>query len=309
MVEIMELYRKYRPRRFKDVIGQSEAISVLQSKIDKDDVPHALLFSGPSGVGKTTVARILRRKLKCSERDFYEMNAADKNGVGDIRVIRQRMWQSPGPNSECKIYLFDEAHRLTPEAQTALLKMLEDYPDKVYFILCTTEPSKIKETVQTRCTHIKFKPVKPKDMFNLIRKIAGEEGFAINKDVTDKIVEVADGSPRKALVITNQVKDIKDADEQLAIIEKEILKVQGFQIAQALIYNKPWKIIAKMCQEVEEEPEAVRRIILGYARKVLLGGGKFSKRAYLVIESFAENWYDSGLAGLARSAFEVCNTK
>jgi DNA polymerase III delta prime subunit len=214
---------------------------------------------------------------------------------------------------KCKIYLLDEAQRLTGDAQGALLKMLEDPPYFVYFILCTTDPQKLRKEIHTRSTHIKFREVRPKDMHSLLlvtmQKIHNsKEGDRYLSDVVyDKIVDAAEGSPRKALVLLGQIIDIKDEEDQLEAIEKSSLKAQGFQIAQSLIYGKPWKEIAKMINDVDEEPETIRRIILGYAVKVLTGGGKFASRAYVVIEACRDTWYDCGKAGLAASCFDVCH--
>jgi DNA polymerase III gamma/tau subunit len=304
----MELYKKLRPKRFKDMVGQEDAVRVLQSLLNKG-FPHFVLFSGPSGVGKTTAARILRRKLGCSQRDFHEINAADANGVGDVRKIKARMTQSPGPDSKCKIYLMDEAERLTGDAQGALLKMLEDTPDHVFFIMCTTNPGKLRKEIHNRGSHIHFKAVSRNDMKKIITKAVQGEDTSLSKKVLDKIIEIADGSPRKALVLLDQVIGLHGWEGQLNALESSDIAAQGFNIAQALIYRKPWSDVAKMIKTVEEEPETVRRIILGYATTVILGGSKFAPRAYLIIESFRDNFYDSGKAGLAASCFDVVHTK
>ena len=139
--EATELYRKYRPTSFKQVVGQEEAIRTLTELGKRKAIPHAILFTGPSGVGKTTLARILQRKLKCVGNDFVEMNAANDRGVGIIRSIQNKVGLAPMLGS-CRIWLMDEAHQLTSDAQSAFLKLLEDTPSHVYFMLATTDPQK-----------------------------------------------------------------------------------------------------------------------------------------------------------------------
>lgn len=304
----MGLYHKYRPKRLDELVGQDDALKVVRSLL-KSAWPHFSLFTGPSGVGKTTVARIIRRKLECSKNDFYEINAADANGINDIRKIKARLGQSPGPNSKCKVYLLDECQRLTPDAQGALLKTLEDTPKHVYFIFCTTDPQKILAALKTRAYQIPFKPVRSSAVKGLLRHVVKKEDISTDDDVLDKIVDIADGSPRKALVLLEQIGGLRKK-EQLNALEKSDLAAQGFNIAQALIYRKPWGELVDMLEKVEEEPETVRRIILSYASKVMIGKDqRFAQRAYLVAEAFRDNFYDSGKAGLIVACWDVSHQK
>jgi DNA polymerase-3 subunit gamma/tau len=141
-MESPELYLKHRPSLFKQVIGQDDAVNVLQQLLKGDRFPHALLLSGPSGCGKTTLARICRDKLECTGADFQELNGADTRGIDTIREIRSHLNLRP-MHGKCRIWYIDEAHKLSNDAQNALLKMLEDTPTTAYFMLATTEPNKL----------------------------------------------------------------------------------------------------------------------------------------------------------------------
>jgi len=144
-VDAVELYRKYRPTKFSQVLGQREAIATLANMGKRRAVPHCLLFTGPSGVGKTTLIRILREKLGCKEHDYVEINAAEARGIDTIRDIQRRLTLSP-LSGRCRVWAIDECHRLTTDAQSALLKILEDTPPTAYFMLATTEPNKLLTT-------------------------------------------------------------------------------------------------------------------------------------------------------------------
>ncbi len=301
-----ELYKKYRPKKFKNIIGQPGAIKVLQTFIKKNKVPHSLLFSGPSGCGKTTIARILRKELKCGKHDFVEINGSDKNGVDDMRRIRTQLNKSP-ISGKCKIWLIDEAHKISTAAQDMMLKMLEDTPKHIYFFLATTDPQKLKRTIKTRCTEIAVKSLTRKYLIALIAYIIAKEKSKIPAEVIDKIIEVSEGSARKALVLLNQIYLLGDEDDMLASIEETTVEKISEFIGKLLINPKTsWFEIAKVLKDnKEQEPESIRWGVLGYAKTCLLSGSKISARAYIIIDAFRDHFYDSKHAGLAAAAYEV----
>ena len=302
----MELYRKYRPKKLDELVGQNSIVKMLQSMIDKNRIPHAILLTGQSGCGKTTIARILRKELKCGKHDFNELNCADNRGIEDIRKIRRRMKQV-AISGKCRIWLIDEAHKLTNDAQNALLKMLEDTPSHIYFMLATTDPQKLTRTIRTRCTEIAVKPLSATDMNKLLLSICKLEKEKTSKKVLAKIIEVSEGSARKALVLLNQVIELDDEDESLDAIKASTAEVAGIMIARALFntYTK-WPAMAQILKDTaKEEPEGLRWMILGYAKTILLSGSKLSNRAYLVIEAFREHFYDSKHAGLTAACYEI----
>ncbi len=311
MADEVELYKQYRPTTFKQVLGQPEAVKILEDLVKRKKVPHALLLTGGSGVGKTTIARILQDKLDCSDSDFFELNAADTKGIDTIRDIRQSMGYTPMQGSS-RIWYVDECAKLTSDAQTCLLKMLEDTPSHVYFILSTTDPQKVIKTIHTRCTEIKLSSLTPKDIEDLLVSVSTKEKTKVPQEVIDRIVEVAEGSARKALVILHQVIGLKTEQEQLDAVQNSESRQQAIEIARALLNPATrWPAMAKILKEVDtSDPEGIRYLVLAYASNVMLGGGgNLLDRAYLIICAFEGNFYDSKKAGLVRACWEVIGKK
>ncbi len=308
-----ELYKKYRPHKLDDVAGQEQAVSVIKGLLARKQFPHTLLLSGPSGCGKTTIARILRRELGCSKQDFSEVNAADQRGIDSVREIRSRMGSAP-MGGECRIWLVDECHALTGDASDALLKMLEDTPSHVYFMLATTIPTKLKPTILTRCTHIKVIPVNSKDMEWLIISVLAKEGKTqetFSHDVIDRIVEVAAGCARQALVLLDSVLGITGKDEQLNVIQSSGHKKQAFDILKALLYERTtWKKMTRILDHTDtSQVESLRHFILACAKTELLKANKNAGRACAVIRMFQDAWYEYPEAGLEVSCYELLSTR
>jgi DNA polymerase-3 subunit gamma/tau len=210
----MELYRKHRPTKFSQVIGQPTAVRILTDLVRTKKIPHAVLFTGPSGCGKTTLARILTTKLNCLENDCCELNAADARGIDTIREIRRFMGYKAMAGST-RVWLLDEAHLLTNEAQSALLKILEDPPDHAYFMLCTTHEAKLLPTVRGRCTEVRVTSMFDAALRQLVETAAEKEGLTLSKELLKQIVECCDGSGRKALVLLEQIAGIEDEKERI----------------------------------------------------------------------------------------------
>lgn len=301
----MELYKKYRPKQFKEVVGQENAVNTLTQMVNKNNVPHAILFSGPSGCGKTTLARILTKKVGCVGRDCVELNAANFRGIEMVRQIQDNIDASP-MCGRSRVWIIDECHQLTKDAQNASLKVLEDTPSHAYLMLCTTDPTKLLRTIVTRCTEIKISGMSGVDLGLMTSKIAKEEGIKLGKEELKRLVEVADGSARKALVILDQIKDLPEK-EMLDAIQKSDTKRQAIDLARALIKPNPnWNEVKKIVKEIEDDPESVRRMVLGYISSVCLGGGQLANRAAQIFEVFRDNFYDTGKSGLVFASFACC---
>lgn len=212
------LYRKYRPSKFGEVMGQEHIVSVIEKSIKNKKVSHAYLFSGSRGIGKTSIARILAKELGTHPDDIYEIDAASNRGIDDVRAIRDAVNTMPF-HSQYKIYIVDEVHMLTKEAFNALLKTLEEPPSYVIFMLATTELEKIPETIISRCEVYRFKKPTVAVLSKQILNVSKQEGFEISKASAELVALMGDGSFRDTLGALQKVigmsKDKKLDDEEV----------------------------------------------------------------------------------------------
>ena len=216
----LSLYRKYRPASFDKIVRQEHVVRVLTNQIERGEVGHAYLFTGPRGTGKTSVARIFARAVNCehpvngspcgkcpaclalSENtlDIAEIDAASNNGVGEMRDLREKV-QYPPVNGKYKVYIIDEVHMLTDSAFNALLKTLEEPPAHAIFILATTEPHKIPATILSRCMRLDFKLIPEEDLEAHLKGILDEMGRAYEPEAVAAIARAGAGSDRDMLSI------------------------------------------------------------------------------------------------------------
>lgn len=222
MTENLVLYRKYRPSSFAEVRDQDHIVNVLEGAIKKGQIPHAVLFSGTRGTGKTTLARLFAKAIGVSDVDLYEIDAASNRGIDDVRELREAVFTLPY-ESPYKVYIIDEVHMLTKEAFNALLKTLEEPPSHVIFILATTEEEKLLDTILSRCQVFRMHSPSREVLAATVTDIAKKEGFTLAPDAADLIAIAADGSFRDALGVTQKVimasgDKIGGADEVAAII-------------------------------------------------------------------------------------------
>jgi len=217
------LYRKYRPEKFKDVLGQKHITDVIEGIIKNGSISHAYLFAGSRGTGKTSVARILAREIGCKGNDLYEIDAASNRGIDDIRELRESINTLPF-ESPYKVYIIDEVHMLTKEAFNALLKTLEEPPEYAIFILATTEMHKLPDTVISRCEVYQFKKPSQTVIKNMIENVAKKEGFSLEPSSADLISILGDGSFRDATGILQKIIR-SSSDKKISTVEVE--KITG----------------------------------------------------------------------------------
>lgn len=198
------LYRKYRPKSFAQVLGQEEAVSVLERSIEAKNISHAYLFSGGRGTGKTTVARIFAAAIGVKPSDLYEMDGASNRGIDDVRELREQVRTMPF-ESPYKVYIIDEAHMLTPPAWNALLKTLEEPPAHVVFILATTDREKVPDTIVSRCQSFVFRQPNFDELKKFAIEVAKKEKVKIDGPSAEIVAMFGDGSYRDALTVLEKV--------------------------------------------------------------------------------------------------------
>ncbi len=269
------LYRKYRPQSFKEVIGQDHIVSVLENEIKSGKVSHAYLFSGSRGIGKTSVARIFAKTLGIKDEDVYEIDAASNRGIDDVRAIRESVHTLPY-SSKYKIFIVDEVHMLTKEAFNALLKTLEEPPEHIIFILATTEPQKLPETVISRCETHRFKKPTLETLTDSILDIAKSEKYKIERPSAALISVLADGSFRDAI---STLQKIINSSPDSKLSESEVEKVLGapssrfiLGILDGITQNDAGLSLSfvKKAAEVNVDMEVFLKMILRSLRFVLL---------------------------------------
>ena len=199
------LYRTYRPEKLSDMVGQEEAVSLIQGQLDNNELTHAYLFSGPRGVGKTTLARIIAKELGCDPVfDVAEIDAASHNKVDDIRDLNESVNFVASSPDKKRIFILDEVHMLSNAASNAFLKTLEEPPDHVVFILATTEPERVLETIKSRTTHVIFKKIDEEVILSRLSSIAKKEKMKISKEILGSVANFSDGSLRDAINLMEQ---------------------------------------------------------------------------------------------------------
>ncbi len=206
---------EYRPKDFNDMIGQDAIVKTLNNAIKNDNIPQALLFCGPRGVGKTSCARILAKTINNLDDDFeyniFELDAASNNSVEDIRNITDQI-RIPPQTGRYKVYIIDEVHMLSNQAFNAFLKSLEEPPEHVVFILATTEKNKILPTILSRCQIYDFKKVENESIIKLLSKICKEKKVKYEDGSLSLIAERSDGSIRDSLSIFDRLVSFTDSN-------------------------------------------------------------------------------------------------
>ncbi|MCA9363187.1 DNA polymerase III subunit gamma/tau [Candidatus Kaiserbacteria bacterium] len=269
------LYRKYRPQNFAEVRDQDHIVKVLEGAIKKGEIPHAMLFSGTRGTGKTTLARIFAKAIGTADLDLYEIDAASNRGIDDVRELKEAVHTLPY-ESEHKVYIIDEVHMLTKEAFNALLKTLEEPPAHVVFILATTEEDKLLDTILSRCQVFRMHSPSRAVLAEIVTDVAKKEGFKLNPDAADLIAMAADGSFRDALGVTQKVimasgDKIGDADEVAAIIGAP--KVATMQSLLTALHTKQKTVALEAIQEAVKTGVDMKlfvRVLLEHVRAVML---------------------------------------
>lgn len=292
------LYRKYRPKKFDEIAGEHEIVKTLKNALKTRKLAHAYLFTGPRGVGKTTIARLIAKGVNCLEGitdepcnkcencleissgnflDLVEIDAASNRGIDEIRQLKEKINYKPSKGRK-KVYIIDEVHMLTKEAFNALLKTLEEPPEHVLFILATTEPDKILSTIISRCQRYDFKTVSYGDMREKLLYICKNEGYEIDEESLKAIFESSGGSMRDSIsileriLINSEEKEIKIGTVELILGITPIKLIDSFlDLVNKNEKNKSIEFLEKIWKE-SLDIELFFKDLARYSKeKILLG--------------------------------------
>lgn len=297
VVEYQALYRKYRPQTFDEVIGQGHVTTTLAREVAEGRVAHAYLFTGPRGTGKTTTARILAKALNCENRhadgspdnecasclaitegtslDVLELDAASHNSVDDIRDIKVSVTTVASAATSMRVFVLDEAHMLSKAAGNALLKTLEEPPKHVYFVLATTEPYKLLDTIRSRTQRFDFHPVPVEDLAGYLSAIADKESYKADPTALIGIARHAGGSVRDSLSLLEQVSALGAGEVDMAGVRRALglADSEAFMRVVSAVAAQDAKSALELLAEMSADGVDLRRFVgecVGFFRGVFL---------------------------------------
>jgi DNA polymerase-3 subunit gamma/tau len=277
------LYRKYRSKSLSEIVGQDHIISTLQNSLKKGSISHAYLFTGPRGVGKTSIARILAHEINGLDYnedkpdiDIIEIDAASNRRIDEIRDLRDKVHIAP-TSAKYKVYIIDEVHMLTKEAFNALLKTLEEPPAHVIFILATTESHKLPETIISRTQRFNFKSIDSVKAVEHLRSIANDENLKISDEALELIAEHGDGSFRDSIGLLDQISSLgrqveaQDVRDMLGVAPKALID----ELLKGTLSGTPKQILDSLALSSQRgyEPVQIAKQLSRAVRQQLVNGG------------------------------------
>ena len=297
----MPLHIDYRPQVLDEVFGNEDVVEALTGILKDDTRSHAYAFYGPSGCGKTTMARIMVAALDGRGNDIIEVNAAEARGIDTVRELSRRLYYRP-VEGNIRACILDEIHQQTKDASNALLKILEDCPSHTYFFLCSTEPDKIMKTIRNRCTTFMVSKLSKKTMQEMVTLVMEAENIKLPSTVVDGIVKTANGVPRTALVLLDQVKDVKGEVDFNKLVCEDIEEVTVPMICKILLEEtdpkKAWDKLRRNLKEAlgSNDAERIRRGIISYLAKRMQDSDlTYAHFIGTMLKCFSEPAYDEGI--------------
>ena len=290
------LHLKYRPVEFDEVVGQDAVVKSLQQAIEKGS-SHTFLFTGLSGVGKTTLARIVASEVGCLAQDLLEVDAATNTGIDDMRAVTSGLLYRPLGAGSVKAIIVDECHMLSKSAWNSMLKVLEEPPDWVYWILCTTEPMKIPASIKTRCLAYDLKPVPSSKLRELLETIVEAEGLVnCEEKVLQLCAKESGGSPRQALINLAICAGGTLGEEARELLHSAEKSSEAVELARLLVKGAGWSEVQTLLRNLKDvSPESIRHVVRGYVTKVVLGA-KSEDSAGMgleILDAFSEPFHPS----------------
>ena len=313
----LSLYRKYRPQRFEDVIGQEPVVRTLQNALQRGRVAHAYMFSGPRGTGKTSLARLLAKGLNCAQgptaepcnicsncqrisdgfaMDVIEIDGASNRGIDEIRDLRENVRFAPTEGGY-KVYIIDEVHMLTTDAFNALLKTLEEPPTRVVFVLATTEPHKVPETIASRCQCFEFRNFTTEQLITRLKQVVEAEQLDVASGALHLIGRHAAGGMRDALALLDQAVSFQTGRIEESHIAELLGVVPEEQLCQLLNYiagQKRPDAITLIHQMIGNgaDPTQLGKDCISFLRELMLATVGKPEASLITAQSWAERWPD-----------------
>lgn len=289
------LLTRYRPQNFDEVIGQDKVVTSLRGAIAKKR-GRAFLFTGPSGVGKTTLARITASELGCKPIDLIEVDAATQTGIDDMRAVAGSLMYRPLGEGDVKAIIVDEMHALSKQAMTSLLKVIEEPPDWAYWFLCTTEPTKVPKNIETRCLRYDLKALDRSDLEDLLNFVVEQEKLKVNGPIVELCVKEAQGSPRQALANLGLCAEAKDRAEAAELLRSAVDNPQVIDLARALTKRAGWNELQTILRGLKDtNPESIRHVVRAYLTTVVLSAKSEPEagRALEILDAFSEPFHSN----------------
>ena len=289
------LITRYRPSSFEEVVGHEEIVAALRRVIRSDTAPHAYLFTGPSGTGKTTLARIVAGEVGS---EVIEVDAASQGSIDQMRDLIEMGQFRPLSGVASKMIIVDEVHGLSKAAFDALLKTLEEPPDHLYLALCTTEVHRVKDTIMSRCYHVPLRPLRDPDIELLLSAVCECEGWDVDGDVFQLIVRGGTGQPRKALSLLQACHDAPSREEAQRIIDLRAPTEPIMDLLRDLVKGQSsWAVVRKHLSKMEDEDWDTLAATAARYLAVAIVGEENEKRAaeiwrFLDALTFPTNTFD-----------------
>ena len=303
----MSLYQQYRPKTLDGLFGNESLIASMEGLLSNPKtMPHVWMIHGQTGCGKTTIGRIIKQKLEIHDHDFTEINSSEMRGIDTVRELIKNSGFRP-MNGAYRMFLIDECHKMTNDAQNAILKLLEDTPPHVVIALCTTEPEKMIKAILGRCHNIQVHPLDDKTMTRLLRKVVKLEKATLTDEVLSIILQDSVGHPRNALTMLETV--LATPEEMRGDVARKTLsqQSQSIELCRALIKGSKWSTIAPILAGLkDQEAESTRRAVLGYCQAVLLKTDE--PKAGLIMDFFIEPFYHTGFPQLVHACYSVTHS-
>ncbi|MDP3937713.1 MAG: AAA family ATPase [Deltaproteobacteria bacterium] len=297
------LHIEYRPRKFGEVVGQEAVCRALAGLIERGE-SRAFLLSGPSGTGKTTLARIAARALGCADKDVLEIDAATHTGIDSMRQVQELIQYRPFGRSKWRVIIVDETHMLSKAAWNSMLKVIEAPPEFVAWFLCTTEPGKVPQTIKTRCSALTLRLVAETEMRKLYARVAEAEAIKLLPEVRDAVIREAEGSPRQMLVNMALCREAKSRKEASALLRDARESDGVAELCKFLMRGGSWSRAAALLEALADEPpESVRIGVCNY-----LGGAlrrAASDKQACTILALLEPFVEPFAAGADRAMLAV----